>query len=483
MTTSPNLRPRVEVPPTVILALEDHREANLLGFQMQRLGWTARVAQDGEAALQMALSQRPLAILADLRLPRRNGLELCSVLRRDPELAEVPILLFSGTFTEEERIEVLRAGGDEVLQKPFSNEALFALLRRLIARATEAERHRRRALELERDLARSEADARRARETAVHEHDLRTLVAGVADGLLRTVDLEALDARVLREVCQRTGARSAALLERDGERFVVRAVRGDLHERWRTLELAQDGVALEWARMVVRPVRRSELERVHGAHDEVLRLARYGVSLLGALHGPDAIEGVIVCEDRPDGAGFGSAAFDRFAALCGVAAPARTVARRFTDQQDRALAMLFASVSSDGVRREAAQDSRDRLLGVAEHGELEPAQRAALGAVLELGPWAWSDAGRSALAGLALTDPTPRVQQLCTLFDRARAVADGMEEGDLLTRLAAAGLRYQSLRMAGRSRFEAWRTTAMWLGVLADPALSARFPEAFEAGR
>lgn len=483
MTLPANGRPRVETPPTVILAFEDHHEANLLGFQMQRLGWTARVAHDGEAALQMALAQRPIAILADLRLQRRSGLELCAVLRRDPELAEVPVLLLSPAFTEEERIEVLRAGGDEVLRKPLTNDALFALLHRLIARATEAERHRRRALELERDQIRLEADARRARETAVHEHDLRTLVAGVADGLLRTVDLDALDARVLREVCQRTGARSAALLERDGDRFVVRSVRGDLYERWRTLELAHDGVALEWARMVVRPVRRSELERVHGAQDEVLRLARYGVSLLGALQGPDAIEGVIVCEDRPDGAGFGSAAFDRFAALCGVAAPARTVARRFTDQQDRALAMLFASVSSDGVRREAAQDARERLLGVAEHGDLEPAQRAALGAVLELGPWAWSEAGRAALAGLAASDTTPRVQQLCGLFDRARAVADGTEEGDLLTRLAAAGLRYQSLRMAGRSRFEAWRTTAMWLGVLSDPALSARFPEAFEAGR
>lgn len=479
----PNVRPRVERVPTAILAFEDPVFANAMGAVVQRLGWSAHVVHDGEAALQLALARRPVAILADLRMPRRSGVELCSVLRRDPELAEVPIVLLAAAYTEAERVEVLSSGGDELLVRPLASESLVALLQRLVARASDAERHRRRATDLERDLSRLEADARRARETAVHEHELRTLVAGVADGLLRTVDLEALDARVLREVCQRTGARSAALLERDGERFVVRAVRGDLHERWSTLELDPDGVALEWTRMVARPVRRSELERVHGAHDEVLRLARYGVALLGALHGPDAIEGVIVCEDRPDGAGFTSAAFDRFAALCGVAAPARTVARRFSDQQDRALAMLFASVSSDGVRREAAQDARERLLSVAEHGALEPAQRAALGAVIELGPWAWSETGRAALAGLAASDTTPRVQQLCGLFDRARAVADGMEEGDLLTRLAAAGLRYQSLRMAGRSRFEAWRTTAMWLGVLADPELGARFPEAFEPGR
>ena len=188
-------------------------------------------------------------------------------------------------------------------------------------------------------------------------------------------------------------------------------------------------------------------------------------------------------EDRPDGAGFSSAAFDRFAALCGVAAPARAVARRFSDQQDRALAMMFASVSPDTLRREAAHDSRERLLGVAEHRDLEPASRAVLGAVLELGPWAWSEAGRRSLSGLVESDATPRMQRLWTLCDRARAVADGEEAGDLLTRLAAAGLRYQSLRLAGRSRYEAWRTTAMWLGVMTDPELRERFPEAVEPAR
>jgi hypothetical protein len=389
---------------------------------------------------------------------------------------DVPILLVSASVDPATRIEALQQGADEVLAKPFDPEEVVARLERWLVRAEEVQRLRRQSLELERDRARLEADARRARETAVHEHDLRALVASVSESLLRTVDVEALDARILFEVCHRTGARSAALLERVGEGFEVRAVRGDLHERWHALTLPGEGVALEWARMVARPVRRQELERVHGAHEEVLRLARHGVSLLGALQGPDTIEGVIVCEDRPDGAGFSSAAFDRFAALCGVAAPARAVARRFSDQQDRALAMMFASVSPDTLRREAAHDSRERLLGVAEHRDLEPASRAVLGAVLELGPWAWSEAGRRSLSGLVESDATPRMQRLWTLCDRARAVADGEEAGDLLTRLAAAGLRYQSLRLAGRSRYEAWRTTAMWLGVMTDPELRERFP-------
>ncbi len=200
MSMLPNVRPRVEVAPTAILAFEDTAFANAMGVIVQRLGWSAHVVHDGEAALQLALARRPVAILADLRMPRRSGVELCSVLRRDPELAEVPIVLMATAHTEAERVEVLSAGGDELLVRPLATEPLIALLRRLVARASDAERHRRRATDLERDLSRLEADARRARETAVHEHDLRTLVAGVADGLLRTVDLEALDDHVRRAV-------------------------------------------------------------------------------------------------------------------------------------------------------------------------------------------------------------------------------------------------------------------------------------------
>ena len=269
-------RPRSSGP--ILVAMQDALVAQVLGRALDRHQYEVRTAADGEQALQWALAQRPAAILADATLPRRTGLELCAILRRDPKLMDVPILLVSASVDPATRIEALQQGADEVLAKPFDPEEVVARLERWLVRAEEVQRLRRQSLDLERDRARLEADARRARETAVHEHDLRALVASVSEGLLRTVDVEALDARILFEVCHRTGARSAALLERVGEGFEVRAVRGDLHERWRALILPGEGIALEWARMVARPVRRQELERVHGAHEEVLRLARHGVA-------------------------------------------------------------------------------------------------------------------------------------------------------------------------------------------------------------
>jgi hypothetical protein len=75
------------------------------------------------------------------------------------------------------------------------------------------------------------------------------------------------------------------------------------------------------------------------------------------------------------------------------------------------------------------------------------------------------------------------MRRLCGLLERALDVAEGRLEGDRIERLIAAGLRFQSLRTGGRSAYEAWRTTAEWLGLITDPDLRDGFPEAFETAR
>jgi hypothetical protein len=102
--------------------------------------------------------------------------------------------------------------------------------------------------------------------------------------------------------------------------------------------------------------------------------------------------------------------------------------------------------------------------------------------VLDLGPWAWSDAGRAALTRLAGEEPSGELRRLRDLASDAEACSRGDLVGgeDALPLLAAAGLRYQSLRLSGRSEFESWRTSASWLGVQGHPALRGAFPETVE---
>src|ERR1044072_6164948 len=111
----------------------------------------------------------------------------------------------------------------------------------------------------------------------------RALAGGMRGELRRTLDPDELDARLLREVCRQTGARSAALLVADGSGLLsARAVRGELFERWAGLALPESGACVEWLAVLARPLRRDELERLPEAPREGARPGAPRGWLLGA---------------------------------------------------------------------------------------------------------------------------------------------------------------------------------------------------------
>ncbi|MFM8559201.1 MAG: hypothetical protein ACKOC6_06320 [bacterium] len=122
-----------------------------------------------------------------------------------------------------------------------------------------------------------------------------------------------------------------------------------------------------------------------------------------------------------------------------------------------------------------------RISRVAEDLALDPLVRQRLATLMRVGAWGWSDTGRAAFAALSNGDATGRMRALRGIVEDAVRFADGAQGDRAEVRLAAAGLRFQSLRASGRSAHEAWRTTAHWLGLPSDPDLHERFPEAFES--
>jgi DNA-binding response OmpR family regulator len=88
--------------------------------------WDVESASDGIAALEAMRKTRPDLVLADIMMPRLDGIGLLSTLRADPDLAEIPVILLSARRGEEARIEGLREGADDYLVKPFSARELIA---------------------------------------------------------------------------------------------------------------------------------------------------------------------------------------------------------------------------------------------------------------------------------------------------------------------------------------------------------------------
>jgi DNA-binding response OmpR family regulator len=477
-------------PPLVLVADEEPQVVEAIIAALQLHHYRVSVAEDGDEALRRAHGESPDLIIASVRLKGRGGLEICGTLRREVDWGDMPIMLLSTASDPEARVEALAHGADDLVTKPFSPRELVARVQRLVSRARETTRYRNRSHELERDLARLEVDARRARDDAERERSLRTLAGGLSSTLLRTLDLDEVDARLLRECCLQTGARSAALLSpgaspsgADPAAWTVTAVRGELPERWSALALDPGGACIQWLTLLGRPALRAELERLGEMEREVGELSVHGVAMLAVVPGRGTGPGaVVVCEERPDGVPFGALDRERLGALCAAAAPMRAVARRFRAQQDRALGMISGADPGDTHRLEAARESGTRLLEIAVRLGVPAAERTVLTRLLDLGPWAWSDAGRAALAVLAGEEPSGELRRLRELVSDAEAWSRGDLVGgdDALPLLAAAGLRYQSLRLSGRSEFESWRTSASWLGVQGHPALRGAFPETAE---
>jgi two-component system, OmpR family, response regulator len=115
------------------LVVEDEvKMAALIRRGLIEEGYAADVARTGEEALWMARATPYDAIVLDVMLPGRNGLEVCRSLRENGVWS--PILMLTARDGVEDKVSGLDSGADDYLSKPFSFAELLARLRALTRR-------------------------------------------------------------------------------------------------------------------------------------------------------------------------------------------------------------------------------------------------------------------------------------------------------------------------------------------------------------
>ena len=110
-----------------ILVVDDELHIRrLLHGTLTRAAYEVIEAKTGREALELAASAHPDAILLDLGLPDRDGLELVPILLRQ---AKVPLLVVSARESTDDKVAALDLGADDYVTKPFDGEELLARLR------------------------------------------------------------------------------------------------------------------------------------------------------------------------------------------------------------------------------------------------------------------------------------------------------------------------------------------------------------------
>jgi DNA-binding response OmpR family regulator len=123
-----------------ILVVDDEPDAlEVLGFKLREAGCTPIFATDGAKALAAVKTERPDLIVLDLMLPEIDGMEVCKILRRDPETVAIPILMLTAKAAEMDRVLGLELGADDYVTKPYSPRELVLRIRKLLKRAAAAE--------------------------------------------------------------------------------------------------------------------------------------------------------------------------------------------------------------------------------------------------------------------------------------------------------------------------------------------------------
>jgi CheY-like chemotaxis protein len=108
-----------------VLIVEDHPDMReLLGWQLELMGFKAISARHGKEGLEKAIAEKPELILMDIMLPGMDGWETARTLRTIPETKEIPILAATALFRDSDLKNCMEAGCNSYIVKPFTFQEL-----------------------------------------------------------------------------------------------------------------------------------------------------------------------------------------------------------------------------------------------------------------------------------------------------------------------------------------------------------------------
>jgi CheY-like chemotaxis protein len=114
--------------PVIVLVDDDRASLDLLSAYLDGSGSRVLRARDGIEALELVRRAPPVAVVLDIKLPRRDGWQVLAELKADPATAAIPVVIAS---VVDDRSRGLALGADEYLLKPIRRDELVDALRRV----------------------------------------------------------------------------------------------------------------------------------------------------------------------------------------------------------------------------------------------------------------------------------------------------------------------------------------------------------------
>ena len=118
-----------------ILVVDDEPDVTeLVKYKLEQEGYICEVLNDPLSFISKAREISPDLILLDIMMPELNGLQLCKIIRSDPNMQSIPIIFLTARGEAEDRVKGLESGADDYVAKPFNTKELILRVGKVLNR-------------------------------------------------------------------------------------------------------------------------------------------------------------------------------------------------------------------------------------------------------------------------------------------------------------------------------------------------------------
>ena len=120
----------------ILIADDEPDILEIVQYNLAREGYQVVAAKDGDEALLKARAEHPDLIILDIMMPKKNGVEVCEILRTQPIFKDTLIIFLTALNDESSHIKGLESGADDYVTKPISPRVLISRVNALFRRIT-----------------------------------------------------------------------------------------------------------------------------------------------------------------------------------------------------------------------------------------------------------------------------------------------------------------------------------------------------------
>ncbi len=123
------------MPKKILLADDSITIQKVISITFAAEDYELTIVGDGDAAIEKVKEIKPDLVIADVAMPGKTGYQVCDLIKNDPTLRGIPVILLSGTFEPLNREEAQRVKADGNIVKPFESQELIDKVRELLTGA------------------------------------------------------------------------------------------------------------------------------------------------------------------------------------------------------------------------------------------------------------------------------------------------------------------------------------------------------------